>query len=271
MKTARYRIEPGETVVLPTGRPTTPTGSDGNKSEALETIDEQSAKLFDLQQLLYADNSRKVLIVLQGMDTSGKDGTIKHVFKMVNPLGVKVANFKRPNDVELEHDYLWRVHRNTPGNGDITIFNRSHYEDVLVVRVHDLVPEKVWKKRYDHIRHFEQMLADEGTGDPRSSSCTSPRRSSVSACRSASTCPAKNWKFEHRDLEERKYWDAYTDAYEEAFVADVHRGRPVVRDPVGPQVVPQPAGLHHPRGDPRVARPELPRARARPRPDRHRR
>ena len=138
-------------------------GFDGDKDEAKELIDEQSAKLFDLQQLLYADNTRKVLVVLQGMDTSGKDGTIKHVFKMVNPLGVKVANFKRPNDVELEHDYLWRVHHNTPRNGDITIFNRSHYEDVLVVRVHDLVPKKVWKQRYDHIRNFEQMLADEGT------------------------------------------------------------------------------------------------------------
>ena len=103
------------------------------------------------------------MVVLQGMDSSGKDGTIKHVFKMVNPLGVRVANFKRPNDVELSHDYLWRVHHNTPRNGEITIFNRSHYEDVLVVRVHDLVPHKIWKRRFDHIRAFEQMLADEGT------------------------------------------------------------------------------------------------------------
>ena len=99
-------------------------------------------------RLLFATARRKLLVVLQGMDSSGKDGTIKHVFKMVNPLGVRVANFKRPNDVELAHDYLWRVHHNVPRRGDITIFNRSHYEDVLVVRVHDLVPEKVWRRRY---------------------------------------------------------------------------------------------------------------------------
>jgi len=215
MKTARYRIEPGENVVLP-DRPADDTdGFHGNKSAALETIDEQSAKLFDLQQLLYADNSRKVLIVLQGMDTSGKDGTIKHVFKMVNPLGVKVANFKRPNDVELEHDYLWRVHHNTPGNGDITIFNRSHYEDVLVVRVHDLVPKKVWKRRYDHIRHFEQMLADEGTVI-RKFFLHISKDKQRERLQERLDVPAKNWKFEHGDLEERKYWDAYTDAYEEA-------------------------------------------------------
>jgi polyphosphate kinase 2 (PPK2 family) len=160
-KTERYRIQPGDRRL---DRPADDTdGFDGDKAAAKELIEEQSAKLFDLQQLLFADNTRKVLVVLQGMDTSGKDGTIKHVFQMVNPLGVKVANFKRPNDVELEHDYLWRVHHNTPGNGDLTIFNRSHYEDVLVVRVHGLVPESTWKKRYEHIRNFEQMLADEGT------------------------------------------------------------------------------------------------------------
>ncbi|MGZ4710246.1 MAG: polyphosphate kinase 2 family protein, partial [Acidimicrobiales bacterium] len=163
MDTEPYRIKPGASVVLP-DRPADDTdGYDGDKDDAKALIDEQSAKLFDLQQLLYADNTRKVLVVLQGMDTSGKDGTIKHVFKMINPLGVRVANFKRPNDVELEHDYLWRIHRNTPADGEITIFNRSHYEDVLVVRVHHMVPEKVWKKRFEHIRNFEQMLADEGT------------------------------------------------------------------------------------------------------------
>jgi PPK2 family polyphosphate:nucleotide phosphotransferase len=215
MDTEPYRIKPGASVVLP-DRPADDTdGYDGDKDEGKALIEEQSTKLFDLQQLLYADNTRKVLVVLQGMDTSGKDGTIKHVFKMVNPVGVAVANFKRPNDVELEHDYLWRVHRNAPRNGDITIFNRSHYEDVLVVRVHDLVPEKVWKKRYEHIRNFEQMLADEGTVI-RKFFLHISKEKQRERLQERLDNPAKHWKFEHGDLEERKYWDAYTDAYEEA-------------------------------------------------------
>ena len=142
----------------PTGRPTTPTASTATRTDAKALIDEQSAKLFDLQQLLYADNTRKVLVVLQGMDTSGKDGTIKHVFKTVNPVGVKVANFKRPNDVELGPRLpLAGAPQHTPRNGDLAIFNRSHYEDVLVVRVHDLVPEKVWKQS---LRAHPQLRAD---------------------------------------------------------------------------------------------------------------
>ena len=215
MDTERYRIRPDSEVVLPDWPADDSDGFHGKKAEAKEQIDEQSAKLFDLQQLLFADNSRKVLVVLQGMDTSGKDGTIKHVFKMVNPLGVKVANFKRPNDVELEHDFLWRVHHNAPGNGDITIFNRSHYEDVLVARVHKLVPKEVWKRRYDHIRNFEQMLADEGTVI-RKFFLHISKDKQRERLQERLDIPEKNWKFEHGDLEERKFWDDYTDAYEEA-------------------------------------------------------
>jgi PPK2 family polyphosphate:nucleotide phosphotransferase len=215
MQTEPYRIDPGASVVLPEISSNDTDGYDGDKDDARALIDEQSAKLFDLQQLLYADNTRKVLVVLQGMDTSGKDGTIKQVFKMINPLGVRVANFKRPNDVELEHDYLWRVHRNTPRSGEITIFNRSHYEDVLVVRVHDYVPEKVWKKRFDHIRNFEQMLADEGTVI-RKFFLHISKEKQRERLQERLDNPAKHWKFEHGDLEERKYWDEYTDAYEEA-------------------------------------------------------
>ena len=215
MKTNRYRVKPSDPVVLPDWPTSDSDGFDGKKADALPLIDEQSTKLFDLQQVLYADNRQKVLIVLQGMDTSGKDGTIKHVFKMVNPLGVKVANFKRPNDVELEHDYLWRVHHNTPRCGEIAIFNRSHYEDVLVVRVHDLVPQDVWQKRYDHIRHFEQMLADEGTVI-RKFFLHISRDEQRRRLEERLGNPAKHWKFEHGDIEERKYWDGYIDAYEEA-------------------------------------------------------
>jgi PPK2 family polyphosphate:nucleotide phosphotransferase len=215
MKTDRYRIKPNAPVVLP-DRPTDDAdGFNGTKAAAIERIEEQSSKLFDLQQVLYADDRHKLLVVLQGMDTSGKDGTIKHVFKMVNPLGVRVSNFKRPNDVELEHDYLWRVHHNTPRNGEIAIFNRSHYEDVLVVRVHDLVPKDVWKKRFDHIRAFEQMLADEGTVILKFFLHISKEEQGKRLLERLDN-PAKHWKFEHGDIEERKYWDPYTEAYEEA-------------------------------------------------------
>ncbi|HEY6532052.1 MAG TPA: PPK2 family polyphosphate kinase, partial [Acidimicrobiales bacterium] len=158
----QYRVRPGTEVHLPDWSTNTTDGFDGDKSGAAAVLDEMNAQLADLQQMLYAESRHKFLVVLQGMDTSGKDGTIKHVFRVINPVGVKVANFKRPNDAELAHDYLWRVHEHTPRNGRMVIFNRSHYEDVLVVRVHDLVPKEVWRRRYDHIRGFEQMLADEG-------------------------------------------------------------------------------------------------------------
>ena len=155
--TARHRPgpvpgPPGHDGPPPDWSTNTTDGFDGNKAEAQAALIGMNERLADLQQLLYAEAEHKLLIVLQGMDTSGKDGTIKHVFRTINPLGVKVANFKRPNDVELAHDYLWRIHEHTPRNGRMVIFNRSHYEDVLVVRVHDLVPEKVWSRRYEHIR-----------------------------------------------------------------------------------------------------------------------
>ena len=225
MKTDAYRVKPGTTVVLPDIASDDTDGFDGNKAEAVQRTTEMSEKLFDLQQVLFADNSRKVLIVLQGMDTSGKDGTIKHVFKMVNPLGVKVANFKRPNDVELAHDYLWRVHHNAPANGDITIFNRSHYEDVLIVRVHDLVPKRVWSKRYNHIRNFEQMLADEGTVI-RKFFLHISKETQRERLQERLDNPAKHWKFEHGDIAERKHWDAYTEAYGDALSETSTKGAP---------------------------------------------
>src|SRR4051795_5325986 len=134
----QYRVRPGTTVHLPDWSTNTTDGFDGDKATAKEVLVGLNEQLADLQQMLYAEAKHKMLIVLQGMDTSGKDGTIKHVFHTINPLGVEVANFKRPNEVEQSHDYLWRVHRRTPASGHLTIFNRSHYEDVLVVRVHDL-------------------------------------------------------------------------------------------------------------------------------------
>jgi len=153
-----------------------------------------------------------VLVVIQATDTGGKDGTIRHVFDGLNPSGVKVAPFKKPTDKELAHDYLWRVHQHTPGSGEMTIFNRSHYEDVLIVRVHNFVDETVWSRRYRHIREFEQMLVDEGTtivklflhlGHDEQRERLQDRVDR----------PDKNWKFSFGDLAEREHWDAYQEAF----------------------------------------------------------
>jgi PPK2 family polyphosphate:nucleotide phosphotransferase len=213
--TDTYRVDEGTKVHLPKWPTSTTDGFAGGKEEGAEALKALNVQLADLQQMLYADGRHKVLVVLQGMDTSGKDGTIKHVFHTVNPLGVKVANFKKPNEVELAHDYLWRVHDNTPRNGHIAIFNRSHYEDVLVVRVHELVAEDVWRRRYRHIREWERMLADEGTAIVKFFLHIS-RDEQRDRLLERLENPAKHWKFEHGDLEERKLWDEYTAAYEEA-------------------------------------------------------
>ena len=133
------------------------------KQEGLEELSRLRSQLADLQQRFFVDRSKKLLIVLQGMDTSGKNGTIRHVFRGVNPQGVHVSSFERPSRRELAHDFLWRVHKRTPANGEIMIFDRSHYEDILAVRVNNLKPESVWKKRYRHLNNFESLLIDEGT------------------------------------------------------------------------------------------------------------
>jgi PPK2 family polyphosphate:nucleotide phosphotransferase len=210
-----YRVKPGTKVDLGEWSTRNTDGFSGDKDEANAVLSVLNDQLAVLQQMLYAEAKHKFLIVLQGMDSSGKDGTIKHVFRTINPVGVKVANFKRPNDVELAHDYLWRVHEHTPRNGRIVIFNRSHYEDVLVVRVNDLVPDKVWHKRFGHIRGFEQMLADEGTTIVKLFLHIS-RDEQRARLQERLDNPAKHWKFEHGDIAERVHWDTYTAAYEDA-------------------------------------------------------
>lgn len=215
MKVDRYRVAPKANVRLKDWSTDDTDGFHGDKSEAAGVLVELNRKLADLQGLLFAEGKHKMLVVLQGMDTSGKDGTIKHVFHTVNPLGVKVANFKRPNDTELDHDYLWRVHEHTPGTGHITIFNRSHYEDVLVVRVHDLVPKKQWRRRYRHLRDFERMLSDEGTVIVKFFLHIS-KQEQKARLEERLQNPQKQWKFEHGDVDERKLWDDYQRAYEAA-------------------------------------------------------
>ena len=187
---------------------------DGKKKEARKAFKTLQKELAILQQKLYAEHKHKVLIILQAMDTGGKDGTIRAIFEEVNPQGVKVANFKVPSTLELDHDYLWRVHQKVPAKGEIVIFNRSHYEDVLVVRVHELVPKEVWKKRYDHINAFEKMLTDEGTTILKFY-LHIDKDEQKERFMERLTDPHKQWKFNPNDLEERKLWEQYQKAYQD--------------------------------------------------------
>lgn len=211
----RYRVKPGDKIQLSDWKADDKGGFNGDKKdEAQELLEKLNGELEALQELLFAERKRKLLIVLQGMDTSGKDGVIRHVFDGVNPQGVRVASFKVPTQEELDHDYLWRVHKQTPGKGEIVIFNRSHYEDVLVVRVHELVPETVWKNRYAQINEFERMLAEEGTTILKFflHIDLEEQRERLEA---RLHDPTKQWKFNLGDLGERKLWPEYTSAYQD--------------------------------------------------------
>ena len=210
----RYRVEPGQSIDLSEWDASEHSLFDGKKKAGRKQLLELNGQLEALQEMLYAEGKHKVLIVLQGMDTAGKDGTIRHVFEGVNPQGVNVASFKAPTSEELAHDYLWRVHKQTPRNGQIVIFNRSHYEDVLVVRVRDLAPPEVWGKRYDHINDFERMLADEGATILKFFLHIS-KAEQKERLQARLDEPEKRWKFNTGDLTERKRWPLYIEAYEE--------------------------------------------------------
>jgi len=209
----RYCVKPGSRVDLSRWDPNDKGVFEEGKKEGRKRLLKLNEELEALQELLYAEHNHKVLIVLQGMDTSGKDGTIRRVFEGVNPQGVRVASFKSPTREELDHDYLWRVHKHAPARGEMVIFNRSHYEDVLIVRVHDLAPKRVWSKRFDHINAFERLLADEGTTilkfflhiDLDEQKARLQERLAR---------PDKQWKFNPADLDERKRWPDYIQAYQ---------------------------------------------------------
>lgn len=210
----RYLVKPGTKINLDEWDPNEKTFFEFGKQAGKLHLVELNNELMQLQNVLYAENKHNFLIVLQGMDTSGKDGTIKHVFHGVNPQGVRIANFKVPSKIELEHDYLWRIHKQAPGKGEIAIFNRSHYEDVLVVRVHDLVPKDVWSKRYAQINAFEKMLAEEGTTILKFFlHIDLDEQKERLQARLAD--PQKQWKFRKGDLDERKLWPNYIQAYED--------------------------------------------------------
>jgi PPK2 family polyphosphate:nucleotide phosphotransferase len=209
----QHRVTPGTSIDLDRVDPASTGTFTGGKSRGKAEAKRLNDRLEELQELFYADGRHSLLVVLQGMDASGKDGTIRHVFDGVNPQGVKVASFKVPTARELARDYLWRVHRMVPGDGEITIFNRSHYEDVLVVRVNALVPESVWSRRYGQINEFEKMLAEEGTTIVKFFLHISAEEQ-AERFRSRIEDERKQWKFSRGDLKVRTRWDEYRTAYE---------------------------------------------------------
>ncbi len=211
----RYKVKPGKKVNLTRNDPGDTHEAPKGKAKTEKIFADLNGRLEEMQELLWAGHRHKVLIVLQGMDTSGKDGVIRHVFEGVNPSGVQVVSFKAPTPVDLDHDFLWRVHPHVPGRGDLVIFNRSHYEDVLVARVRKLVPEEVWQPRYRQICDFERLLAETGTTILKFFLHISEdeQRKRLQA---RLEDPTKRWKFRKGDLEDRALWGDYMKAYEDA-------------------------------------------------------
>ncbi len=209
----QFLVTPGSIVDLASWDTSEDLGLE--RAVAKEETKMLNRRLEALQEQLYADKRHRLLVILQATDTGGKDGTIRHVFDRVNPAGVRVASFKKPTEAELGRDYLWRVHPHVPGDGEMVIFNRSHYEDVLVVRVHDLVPPERWRRRYHHIREFERLLVDEGTKVIKLFLHIS-RDEQRERLQARLDDPAKHWKFSKGDLAERERWDDYQVAFTEA-------------------------------------------------------
>ena len=208
-----FRLKSGHKIHIQELDPSSHAGFD-DKEAVLAAAERLISQLENLQEVLYAEHKHKVLVVLQAMDTGGKDGTIRKVFEGVNPQGVRVASFKTPTLFELDHDYLWRIHQQVPGKGELVIFNRSHYEDVLVVRVHKLVPPDVWEARYEQINNFEKMLSEEGTLILKFFLNIS-RDEQKQRLRDRLQDKNKLWKYNPGDLQERALWDDYMQAYED--------------------------------------------------------
>jgi PPK2 family polyphosphate:nucleotide phosphotransferase len=221
----RWRITPGDDVDLGAIATDSTAGAPGDKEATRASFPELWVKLHDLQERFYAESKRSLLVVLQAMDAGGKDGTIEHVFKGMNPQGVRVATFKAPTELELAHDFLWRVHQQVPKDGEIGVFNRSHYEDVLVVRVHDLVPKHEWKARYEHIRAFERTLVESGTTIVKLFLHIS-KEEQRQRLQARLDDPTKHWKFNVADLSERECWADYQRAFEHAIAETASEDAP---------------------------------------------
>lgn len=213
---ARFRAKPKMTVRdASAGAKPLSSGSNGDDKAR---VAEMARRIAELQNVFYAEHNRKLLVVLQGMDTSGKDGTISGVFGDIEPLGIRSVAFKAPTAIELEHDYLWRVHRQVPGRGEIVIFNRSHYEDVLITRVHGWIDAAECRRRYAQIRDFERMLTETGTVLLKFFLHISAAEQKA-RLQARLADPSKHWKFDPQDLKERAFWDDYQRAYGDAINA----------------------------------------------------
>jgi PPK2 family polyphosphate:nucleotide phosphotransferase len=224
----RYRetfiIKHGERLIL---KGVDPAGKEHHESEpgAKDEIEHYRSQLAKLQSLLYAEKKRSILVVLQAMDAGGKDGVVNHVLSVLNPQGARVNGFQRPTIEEAAHDFLWRVHPHTPARGEIAIFNRSHYEDVLVPRVHKIIDKPVWEARYLRIRDFEEGLADNGTRILKFFLHIS-KEEQLTRFAQRLDDPHHNWKINESDYIERGYWDAYMIAYEDAISATSSKHAP---------------------------------------------
>jgi len=210
----RFIVKPSEKVKLSKHDPDDTAGLK-DKHHAKERLDANIERLAELQHLLYAENKHALLVVLQAMDAGGKDGTIRHVMSGINPQGCRVTSFKVPSAEEADHDFLWRIHKAVPPKGEIGIFNRSHYEDVLVVRVHQLVPKSVWSRRYHQINLFEKLLAENNVHILKFYLHIS-KQEQKERFQDRIRRPEKNWKVNPQDLEERKKWPQYMRAFEDA-------------------------------------------------------
>ncbi len=211
------KVPAGVPLLLANVSPEEPGGLPG-KNKIEERLDGLREQLSDYQENLYAEHRQSLLLVFQAMDTGGKDGAIRNLLTGVNPAGVEVSSFKKPSVEELSHDFLWRIHAHTPGRGHIGVFNRSHYEDVLITRVHGLIEPAVWRQRYEDIRNFEKLLTRNGTRVLKFFLHIS-KDEQARRLQARLDNPAKRWKYEPGDLVERERWDAYQVAYQEALAA----------------------------------------------------
>jgi PPK2 family polyphosphate:nucleotide phosphotransferase len=214
MNTGKLLIKPGSKVKLSDWDPDDTHGY--SKEQAEQELIKHQERLTELQEVLYAEGRHALLVILQGMDASGKDGTIRHVMSRFNPLACVATPFKVPTAEELSHDFLWRIHKVAPRKGHIGIFNRSHYEDVLVVRVHKLVPKSVWSERYDHVNNFERLLSEDSSVSILKFYLQISKEEQKKRLEERLNDPHKQWKVNPNDFEERKLWGDYMEAYEDA-------------------------------------------------------
>lgn len=212
----RFLVDPSQPLRLSEIDPNH-TGEHDERDEAEKETESYREDMEAMQFLLYADGRQSLLVVLQALDAAGKDGVIRHVFKAMNPQGTRVHAFKQPTTHEAAHDFLWRAHHYVPANGEVVIFNRSHYEDVLVVRVHELVPKEKWSQRYDMINDFERLLTQNGTKILKFFLHISPEEQ-LERFKDRLDDPQRHWKISESDYSERKFWPEYTEAYQEALV-----------------------------------------------------